>query len=366
MPPGPSVDPTSLTPAQLQALLGAAWRELSWGLHAVSREIERWRALAASIPERLIRADALYALNHKRGHADGAALFAILPRHRNPRLLALLVAYETIVDFLDNVSERHPTQQNGVQLHRALFDAVDPGCATGDYYRFHPWCDDGGFLLALVHECQHGCRSLASFERVRRLVGREARRALVLGINHDTCADRRDDALRAWAAREFPDELKFAWFELSGAASATLVVHGLLALAVEPDVTDTSVNDWYDAYWPWIALATTMLDSYVDQADDATTANHSYIAHYPDREAAIARLRESIRRAMLAARALPGGERHAVIVGCMVAMYLSKPDARASGLRSTTVVLAREGGALLRLLVPILRTWRWAYGQQLN
>jgi tetraprenyl-beta-curcumene synthase len=366
MPPGPDVDPTPLAPAQIRVLLGAAWRELSWGLSAVAREVGRWRALAAAIPDRAIREDARYALSEKRAHADGAALFTVIPRHRDAGLLALLVAYETIVDFLDNVSERHPTRENGRQLHLALTDALNPGGPVHDYYRFHPWRDDGGFLLALVHECRARCCSLPSFEQVWGVVSREARRSLVLGINHDPSADQRDDALRAWAAHEFPDEQELCWFELSGAASATLVVHGLLTLAAEPRVIEAEVAAVYAAYWPWTSLATTMLDSYVDQADDAATGNHSYIGHYADTDAGIARLRESIRRALLAARALPDGEHHAVIVGCMIAMYLSKPEARSPGLRATTLQLAREGGSLVRLLLPILRAWRFAYAQRAN
>jgi tetraprenyl-beta-curcumene synthase len=363
MPPVGSVDPTPLTPAQVRALVAAAARELTWGLHAVSRETRAWRAMAASIPDAALRADALHSLDHKRGHADGAALFTILPRRRNRELLRLLVAYEAIVDFLDNVNERHPTPANGEQLHHALADALDPDAPLRDYYRHHLWRDDGGYLLALVNACRERCRALPSFELVRPLIAREARRSLVLGINHDENRVRRDAALRAWAAREYPNERELSWFELSGAASATLVVHMLLTLAAEPRVSAADVHDAYAAHWPWIALATTMLDSYVDQAEDHANGNHSYIAHYPDGDATV-RLRESIDRALEGARGLPDGHRHLVIVGCMIALYLSKDSARRPELRTTTDTLVRSGGSLVRLLMPILRAWRAAYDQR--
>jgi len=320
--------------------------------------------MAASIPDRALREDALHSLDHKRGHADGAALFTILPRRRDRELLALLVAYEVMVDFLDNVNERHPIPANGVQLHHALADALDPDAPLRDYYRHHPWCEDGGYLLALVNTCRERCRALPSFERVRPLIAREARRSLVLGINHDEDPVRRDAALRAWAAKEYPDERELSWFELSGAASATLVVHVLLTLAAEPRVSDADVQSAYAAHWPWIALATTMLDSYVDQADDDADGNHSYIAHYADGEAAAARLRESIGRALKGARGLRDGHRHLVIVGCMIALYLSKDSARAPELRARTDTLVRSSGSLVRLLLPILRAWRAVYDQR--
>lgn len=364
MPPLGTVDPTPLSPAQIRALVAGASRELWWGLRAVSRETSRWRVMAESIPDAPIREDALHALDHKRGHADGAALFTILPRNREGELLTLLVAYETILDFLDNVNERHPTKRNGEQLHRALIDALDPDSPLTNYYRYHPWSDDGGYLVALVNTCRERCRSLPSFERVRQLVGRETRRALVLGLNHETNDTRREEALRAWAAREYPNERELSWFELSGGASASLVVHVLLTLAAEPELTAAEVGAAYAAHWPWIALATTMLDSYVDQADDAMSGNHSYIAHYPDPETATRRLRQSIVQSLRAARQLRDGHRHTVIVGCMIAMYLSKDSARAPELRATTITLARDGGSLVRLLLPILRAWRLAYSQR--
>ena len=320
--------------------------------------------MAESIPAAPLREDALRSLATKRGHADGAALFTILPRHRDRRLLALLVAYETIVDFLDCVSERCPTRANGEQLHRALADALDPDGPLRDYYRHHPWQDDGGYLPALVNACRAGCRALPSFEHVRPLVRREARRALVLGINHEPDPARRDAALRAWAAREFPAERELRWFELSGAASATLVVHALLTLAAEPDVPEHDLAAAYGAHWPWIALATTMLDSYADQAEDRASGNHAYIAHYADRDAAVARVRESIRHALAAAAELRDGHRHVVIVGCMIALYLSKESARAPELRATTASLVEAGGSLVRLLLPVLGAWRAVYGQR--
>lgn len=363
MPHAGSADPAPLSAAQVKTLAAAAARELQWTLGAVSRETRRWRQRAAAIPDTTLREDALHSLDHKRGHADGAALFTILPRRREPGLLRMLVAYETIVDYLDNVSERNPTYENGQQLHGALADALNPDRPLVDYYRHHPWKDDGGYLLALVTVCREGCRALPSFERIRNPVGREARRALVLGINHEPEPAVRDAALRAWAAREFPYERELTWFELGGAASATLVVLVLLTLAVEPDLTERDVAAAYTAYWPWIVLATTMLDSYVDQAEDHATGNHSYIAHYGDAKAATRRISLSIERAFDSARSLRYEHRHTLIVGCMIAMYLSKDSARSPAHRASTTELLEASGSLVRLLLPLLRIWRTVYAQ---
>lgn len=338
-------------------------RELTWGLHAVSRELAYWRSRALAIPDPVMRNDALSALTRKRGHIDGAALFTILPRRRNRNLLRALTTYAHIVDFLDNVHERHPQAADGVQLHRALVDAVDPNGTTRDYYRFHPRRDDGGYLVALVSACQAGCRALPSFPHVRALVRREAERNLVLGLNHEPDPVKRDAALRAWAARRDDGLTGLAWYEVSGAASATIAILGLLALAAEPHVTATAAHATQRALWPWSNLATTMLDSYADLVDDRRRGDHSYIAHYPDDRTAVVRVRNALAQTFESVSSLPQAHRHALIVGCMAALYLSKPGLRAPELAPTTRELTRAGGTLVRLLVPLLRAWRLAYRQ---
>jgi tetraprenyl-beta-curcumene synthase len=313
----------------------------------------------------VIREDALSALKDKRTHADGAALFWILPRRRNIQLLRLLVRYELIWDFLDNLSERAAAvgQVDGRQLHLAITEAIDPTIPISDYFREHPWRGDGGYLRALVQSCREGCATLPAYPCVRALAVRDAERAQVLGLNHDPDAARRDASLRRWVNEHFPDRGDIAWWELSGAASAPLNIHALLALAAEPGCTEGEILAVHDAYFPWLSAATTMLDSYVDRIDDARNQDHSYVAHYPSSESAEIGVRALLARAAAEARVLPRGPKHAVIAAAMAAMYLSK-SAETAAIRANRRRLARSGGSLTRLLLPVLRVWRVAFAQR--
>ncbi len=354
-------DASPLTPAQIASLFATVVRQLGWTARVARREAISWRAHACAIPDASLRAGALHSLDHKAGFIYGAALFATLPRRRSRPLVRALIAYELIIDFLDEVHERHPTVANGLQLHRALADAVSPATATPDYYRHHPVAEDGDYLAALVRACQDGCAQLPSFGRVEQAVAASARRAAVLGLNHAPDPRTRDHLLRRWAARERPGA-ELAWFEWSAAASASLAVLALLAAAAEP--ADSRVVSAIEAaYDPWPLLSATMLDSYSDLAADAASGGHSYLLHYSSQEAAFTRLHECVATSMRLTRALPRGGRHAVIVACMVALFLSSDGANAPELRETTRSLARSGGSLVRLLVPVLRIWRRVHGQ---
>ncbi|HEY4279692.1 MAG TPA: DUF2600 family protein [Conexibacter sp.] len=354
------IDTMPLQRPQRSALLSAGIRELGWGLWTVSAELRALRERAAAIPDPWLRADALHALDSKRGHSDGAALFWTLPARRHPGLLRLLLAYDVIYDYLDDVGERAARELgvSGPELYQALVDALDPSSPQGDYYAGLPWRDDAGYLHALVDLCRAECSALPSFALVRPLIEREVSRFAVLALNHEDDGTRRDAALETWAREEFGDGADMRWFELTAASSQSIVTLALLALATDPLATVADAEATYHAYFPWWAYAVTMIDSYVDQAEDRWNGAHSYISHYPSSEIAVARLCESVERSAERLLALPNGERHAVLLACMVAMYLSKDSARDGELRETTRRIVKSGGTLTAILLPVLRAWR--------
>jgi tetraprenyl-beta-curcumene synthase len=360
--PGAFEDADCISLRQAKALVGAVVRELCWGLRAVSREVDTWRARAAAIPDHTIREDALNSLESKRGNTDGAALFWTLPDKRRPQLLRLLVTYEIMCDFLDSVSERGADAglANGRQLHLAFTEALDPVVPISDYYRHHPWQDDGGYLRLLVELCRVACALLPSYAAVLPTLIRAAGLATVQGINHELDPQLRDLTLREWSAREFAGRTDLTWYEMTGAASTWISVFALLALASEPGRQPPEGAETYAAYF-WVCLAATVLDSYVDEAEDLANGDHSYFGHYPSKEHGVRRAREIVQRATREMRTLRHSHRHAVIVGCMAALYLSKDSALTPEMQSTSRMLLRAGGPLAALLGPVLRAWRVAY-----
>ncbi|HEV3094109.1 MAG TPA: DUF2600 family protein [Solirubrobacteraceae bacterium] len=347
---------------QAWGLVLAVVRQLVWGLRGVLREVERWRSHAARIPDPRIRADALLALDHKRPNTDGAALLWTIPTQRCPTLLRLLVAYEIMGDFLDSTVERGVEAGiiDGTQLHLALVEAVDVQRPLSDYYRDHPWNQDGGYLNRLVRECRYSCTMLPAYVKVRPLLIRAAMLAQVQGLNHEPDLLLRQFTLETWALREGNADSGIGWYETAGAASAWLTVLALMAVAAEPSPAENQPYEVFLAYFPWIGLAATLLDSYDDLVDDKRTGAYSYLAAYGSFDLAVQRIDQVVRRATFEARALRHGERHAVIVASMVALYLSKDSVRGPGIAESSRMLLRAAGPLAMLLSPVLRAWRVA------
>lgn len=353
-------------------LLRAGIGELRWGLRATSREIDRWRMRAQTIPVAERRADALEALSRKRGNVHGAAMFWTLAGERNAALLRTLVGWEVLADYLDCVSERdaHLGTEHGHTLHRALVEALRPGKPASHHYGLDGARDDGGYTRAIVSSCRAGCAQLPRYAELAPLASRAAELTSVLSINHIPDPARRDRALAEWAARELPSA-QHAWFERTAGASAWLTVLAMLSLAARRPAhrrdlgrIRAEAERAYTVYLDWIAPVGAMLDSYGDLAEDAASKHHSYVGHYASREQAVQRIGDLIRRSRTAVDALPDRGRHRTVLGCMIAFYLSKDSVHSREMRAGTRSLLRAGGPMAIALLPALRAWRCAYGQQ--
>jgi hypothetical protein len=90
---------------------------------------------------------------------------------------------------------------------------------------------------------------------------------------------------------------------------------------------------------------------------------HNWFDYYPSDEHATRRAAEVLQEAMGRISVLRNGERHVVIVASMAALWLSSDTARRDEMRDTAAVIARSGGGMTRLLIPVLRAWRVAYGR---
>jgi tetraprenyl-beta-curcumene synthase len=334
-----------------------AGRELTWVIPTVAEGMASWRRRAAAIPGSPLRAGACANLRSSRLNTEGAALFATLPQCRHRGLIRALIAYQTALDYLDTLSEHPGPQQraDGVQLHLALVESLQPAGPISDYYQHHSWRDDGGYLRALVEAVRQGCAELPSYERVHDLAIDAARRMTVQSLNHEPLAGPRNAALRAWAARKFRGRRDLTWFEWTAASCSSLSTLALLALAADPHLREDDVVEAEAVYFPWVCAASTLLDAFVDQPSDRAEGNHSYVEHYDSEAEMTERLCEIVYRSVDGARRLRNGERHALIVAGMVSMYLSKASARSPELRPAARRIARAAGSLPRVQLPIMR-----------
>jgi tetraprenyl-beta-curcumene synthase len=302
-------------------------------------EIRRCRQRAREIPDPTLRAEALHKLTRERLNPEAAAFFAVLAprRHRGP-LIRLMVDFQIAYDYLDAINEQPATAalRNGLQMHRALTDAVRSSEAVSseedigprapcDYYMHHPEHDDGGYLLGLVRGCQTALRTLPSSSAIEPVLVRAAERCGEAQSRNHAVLVEGDAQLIEWtAALQAADD--YLWWELAAAGISCLVLHALFAAcarattAEEAERVDT-------AYFPSVCAISALLDSLVDQPHDAGSTNHSFVEHYEAPAAVAERFGAITGEARALSSELRDHARHAVILAGIASFYLSAPEA---------------------------------------
>lgn len=325
------------TDGALPALAGAARSYWLGVFPDACREVRSWRARAAEIPDPALRRIALQAHREKRGNLEGAAAFAAFaqPAGRHAAVRAV-VAYQTMFDYLDNLSEE-PSEDpiaNGRQLNSALLAAIAPGEPHLDYYARRRHGEDGGYLHALIATCRTALTALPSFAAIAELV-REAteRVAMYQSLNHGDGSGRHDSFER-WARDSGKAYSQLRWWETGAAAGSTLDLFALVAAAADPALDPSVAKTLGTAYFPWVGALHSLLDSLADRTEDLATGRRGLIDYYQSPDEAADRIATIATEAMSQVSELPGCHSHKLIVAAMTSFYLcdlstsSSPHAR--------------------------------------
>jgi tetraprenyl-beta-curcumene synthase len=332
----------------------------------VARELRYWRAQALTIPDPVLREQALGSLREKRRHAEGAAAFAVIsPRRERGKVVRFLVAFQVMYDYLDTISERPGSGDqllDTLQLHTALTEALMPSVADGSAYAFHPRDDDGGYLDQFIETCRASCASLPAFSIVAPLVRSSARLAMQSqGYNHvlpSASPSFLAEVVAPWAAREGGDAYGLSWWEVVGATGSSLAILVLVAAAADPTLEVRESDAIYDVYVPWAGAVLALIDSLVDQSHDIAGTTHSLVARYPSAEAAAERVASFIEHALTLTLKTRHPERHALIVASMIALFASAPSARHPDARDAIRGALRAAGPRGALPLVLLRIKR--------
>lgn len=289
---------------------------------AARRCLCSWEGRAAEIPDPGLRQTAGQALRLKRGNPEATAVFALLaPRRLRPIVLRAGIALQVAVDYLDELTERPEVSPKvSLALHSALVDAVRPSPTLGAGWAELP---DGGYLEALVETCR---RDLMSLPAVSAVLGK-AQAAAERCAAGQTYTHAGAEQLRAWAESE-QVRPGYRWWEVAAGASSSVAVHALIAAAADPATRSDDANRIAAAYYPAIGALTVLFDDLVDVEQDLASAQHNYIAYYPDGEAAAARLAFIAGLARGAIGDLRHRHTHLAILAGVAGFYLSAPEAR--------------------------------------
>jgi tetraprenyl-beta-curcumene synthase len=283
-----------------------------------------WRARAQQIADPAIRREALDSLRRKAFHVHGGCVFAtFLPAEKASRFVELVAAFETAVDYLDNLCDRIGAQNEADfrALHESLLDAVTPGAPLRDYFRHRP-SDDRGYLNALVTRSQAGVTDLHSFNVVRLGIVDVTRRYCELQAIKHLAPGERERRCAAEFSSVAPD---LSWWEGAAASGSTMATFALLFSAMSGVISAERVRAVLEAYFPYFTGLHILLDYFVDQTEDAAHGELNFVNCYPNAEEAHAGIERVARIALHRVATLPDAEVHLFALRAMCGYYCTRP-----------------------------------------
>jgi tetraprenyl-beta-curcumene synthase len=243
-----------------------------------------------------------------------------------------VVAYQTMFDYLDNLSEE-PSEDpiaNGRQLNSALLAAITPTEPHLDYYACQRRGNDGGYLHTLIATCRIALTALPSFAAIAGLARTATERvAMYQSLNHGD-GNGRHDSFERWARDSGKVHTRLHWWETGAAAGSTLDLFALIAAAADPVLDPGVAKQLGTAYFPWVGALHSLLDSLADQTEDRRTGKRGLIDYYRSPDESAARIATIAGEAMSRVGELPGGHSHTLIVAAMTSFYLCDLSASSS------------------------------------
>ncbi|GAA4727127.1 tetraprenyl-beta-curcumene synthase family protein [Brevibacillus fulvus] len=291
----------------------------------LEQEFGTWYKRAEQIPDSELRRQALASMSTKKFHCEGGCVYASQTLSYINVLVPLIIAYQTISDYLDNLCDRSTSldPQDFRQLHLSMQDALTPDAPLRDYYLYREEKDDGGFLASLVRTCQESIRQLPSYAIIQQDVVRLSTLYSELQVYKHIAHDQREAALLNWWKPYQEKYPNIYWQEFSAVTGSTIGIFALFALATAHDLEEQTVTTVIEAYFPWICGLHILLDYLIDLEEDRQGGDLNFVSYYDTEQEAITRLQFFIQQAKLNAKKLPNSEFHQMIVDGLVALYLA-------------------------------------------
>lgn len=305
-------------------------RVYKYVLPEVRAELGRLRAIAERIPDDELRTQAIASMTSKQFHCEGGGIYSAANLESRAILVPLIVALQTISDYLDNLCDRSTSldPDDFRLLHQSMLDAVDPNAPLIDYYALRAEREDGGYLHELVRTCQHSIRQLPSYAAVQPYVTELVGLYGDLQVYKHIAKPKREPALLAWWEQHKAKVPQLYWNEFAAATGSTL---GMFMLFLAASFEDCSKEDALfirNSYFPHVCGLHIMLDYLIDQQEDREGGDLNFCNYYTDQRQLVDRIGFIVENARKDVSHMAASKFHRMVIEGLMALYLSDPKVR--------------------------------------
>lgn len=334
-------------------------RVYKYVLPEVEAELGKLRELAERIPDDELRTQALNSMEDKKFHCQGGGVYAAANLEYRHVLIPLIVALQTISDYLDNLCDRS-TSMNPDDfrlLHQSMLDAVNPSAELRDYYELRGEDDDGGYLHHLVKTCQACVSQLPSYASVQGHVEELVTLYGDLQVYKHIRKDLRESELLAWWEKHSGSYPTLKWNEFAAATGSTLGMFMLFLAASESRLSAKDAESIRHIYFPHVCGLHILLDYLIDQEEDQIGGDLNFCNYYESKHLLVERIGTIVNRAREDVKSLPGSRFHRLIIEGLLALYLTDPKVRLQAEVREVSRRLMKNSPLTRLFFMINSQW---------
>jgi tetraprenyl-beta-curcumene synthase len=315
-------------------------------LPRVQTLLNHWRIEAKLCGDEELRLQALNSIAGKDFHCQGGAVFAVPYPEQEDVLLRVIVAYQTLCDYLDNLCDRAECLDGQAfrELHASLLDALTLDSEKHLYYRTYPYQNDGGYIDKMVDECRQSLQQLPSYHLVQADAINLAGLYIDLQVKKHVAWEEREKDLIEWASAHVAEYPGVLWNEYAAATGSTLALFALFGLAAGDEVNPVEVRTTVQTYFPWICGLHILLDYFIDQEEDRIGGDLNFTFYYPDQALMIKRFKTFIKEAHTQASRLPDPSFARTVIEGLLAMYFSDKKVENQGFHHAARELINESG----------------------
>lgn len=334
-------------------------RVYKYVLPSVDAELDKLKLKARNIPDPELRQQALNSIRDKKFHCQGGGVYAAANLQYHAVLIRLIVALQTISDYLDNLCDRSTSLDGNDfrMLHQSMLDAVTPDAEVKDYYAYRQEKDDGGYLHGLVLQCQEQIKKLPSYAKVQPYVIELVSLYCDLQVYKHIAKELREEKLLQWWETHRDCYPQLEWNEFAAATGSTLGMFMLFLNATDPALTTEEGQKFKDIYFPHVCALHILLDYLIDQEEDKAGGDLNFCSYYNDETHLVDRIGMIVSRAREDVQLLPESGFHRLIIEGLLALYLSDPKVQQqSGVRKVSKQLMKKS-PMTRLFFLLNSVW---------
>ncbi|AIQ63530.1 tetraprenyl-beta-curcumene synthase [Paenibacillus stellifer] len=314
-------------PSSPRGPIGLMSRVYKYVLPEVENCLNLWRKDAEGIPDPELRRQALASIETKKFHCQGGGVYAVGNLPMRHILISLIVSYQTISDYLDNLCDRSTSMdpEDFRLLHRSMLDAVTPGAEPVNYYALRAEQDDGGYLHRLVRNCQDMIDKLPGYASAAQEIYDLAELYTDLQVYKHIRPDLRESALQKWWEEKRGRAPHLYWNEFAAATGSTLGVFMLFLASCDPRLKKEDASQIRAGYFPHLCCLHIMLDYLIDQDEDRAGGDLNFCNYYDSTETMLNRIASIVEWARKDVRNIPDTPLHRMVIEGLLALYLSDP-----------------------------------------